>query len=279
MKLPVRLRNPKPNTRFFRYGNRLALFHQATDHVDYWREYWDPAKVRDLVARGRSGDLDEFESLITRYAPKELPVLEAGCGPAHLVAALLARGYRATGIDYEPEVVRFANATLPEAEVKQGNVLSLAHRSDTIGCYLSVGVVEHFIDGPSSALREARRVLHPNGVALISVPYLNPSRARLLRMLPARNEASDGLSFHQYYFSTEEFGAELRRAKLEVIEYWPYAVKAFLTREHPVASAFWRSPFCRDRMKRRMSKQLFGAPRWMRRRYAHMLMAVCRPIT
>ena len=278
MTWPVRLRNPKPDTRFYRCGNRLALFHRAADHVDYWRDYWDPIKARDLVARGRSGNLDEFESLITRYVPKQLPVLEAGCGPGHLVAALLARGYLATGIDYEPEVVRFANATLPEAEIKHGNVLSLEHPSGSIGCYLSVGVVEHFIDGPGGALMEAQRVLHPKGVALISVPYLNPARTRHLRTAPPREEASDDLCFHQYYFGAREFEAELRRAGLVVVEYWPYAVKAFLTREHPVAAAFWGSRLCRDRMKRTLTRQMSGAPRWMRHRYAHMLMAVCRPL-
>src|SRR5688500_8407553 len=96
---------PKPNTEFRRYNDRLALFHRAVAHVEYWRQYWaEPSRSR-LIAQGRSGNLGEFKHLISHYVPQNLPVLEAGCGPAHLVAALQARGYKAIGIDYEAEVV------------------------------------------------------------------------------------------------------------------------------------------------------------------------------
>src|SRR5439155_18758008 len=165
------------------YNGRLALFHEVGNSVKYWREYWSDEKRAELTKQAKLGELYDYDAPVRKYVPKELPVLEAGCGPGHMVAALVARGYKAIGVDFEPEVVRFVNKMWPLLNVVEGDVRRLDVADGSIGCYLSGGVVEHFPEGPAAALREARRVLHPKGVALIQVPYLNPGRAKLLQRL------------------------------------------------------------------------------------------------
>jgi len=48
-----------------------------------------------------------------------------------------------------------------------------------------MGVIEHFEDGPLPALKEAHRVLKPNGLIFVSVPTVNISRKFVRR--PIRN--------------------------------------------------------------------------------------------
>jgi SAM-dependent methyltransferase len=271
----VRLSNPKPGTQFVRHRGRLALFHSATPHIDYWREYWTPEARQQLMTQGRSGSLGEFEGLLDRYARRDLPFLEAGCGPAHLVAAMTSRGFDASGVDYEPDVVRFVNEVHPDLQVREGDVLSLDHASESIGTYMSVGVIEHFEDGPERALQEARRVLHPNGVALISVPYLNPARRSHLAEVPTSPPA--GMSFHQYYFDVNSLRALLAATGLDLIDTHPYAVEAFLTRERPLVRKLWNSKVAREPMKRSLRSWFAKAPGGLRRRNGHMLMTVSSP--
>jgi SAM-dependent methyltransferase len=270
---------PDPPGEFRRYRNRLALFRPIRNGSEYWRQHWaDPARRAKLLARGESGDLGEYEPLVERYASRELPILEAGCGLAQVVAALTRRGFSVAGVDYDREVVRFVNDSFPALDVRFGDVTALDIPDASIGLYMSLGVVEHFADGPSAALREAGRVLHPRGHALISVPYLNRARRAYLEAT-GRVEVPDqpGYQFYQYYFSPEEFEALLNDAGLGVIDRTPLFVEPHLLREHPLFVRYWRSPLCRHRMREPIRRALRNAPKWMLERYGHMMMYVCRP--
>lgn len=269
------MKAPKPNTEFRIHRGHLALFHAVDDHTDYWESYWTPEKRTRLTRAAEGGSLGEFEEVIEEYVPRELPILEAGCGPAHLVMSLQSRGYSCTGIDYEASVVRFVNKTIPDLDVTQGDVRNLPLQDKSLGCYLSLGVLEHFECGPQEALNEVSRVLHPRGHALISVPYLNPIRQRY-RPKPSLECQQSDLHFHQYYFSRSTFEPLLQRVGLRIIDTFPYAVEAFLIREHRWFSRFWTSPLARERIKSPLRKMFMHAPSWMRKRYAHMIMFICQ---
>lgn len=271
----LRSLNPRKNTVFARHNGQLALFHKVTDHLDYWGDHWNEAKCAALIERGRRGELPEFGEAILQHAPPHLPVLEAGCGPGHIVAALQARGYQAMGIDYEPRVIEFARKAAPDLTVFRADIRHLPYADGGIGAYISIGLIEHFEDGCVEALAEIRRALHDDGFAFISVPYLNPARKAMLGRLSAA--PTTGLHFYQYYFSREELAAPLERAGLKIVEFLPYAAEAFLTREHALTARFWRSPLARERLKRPVRRIAATGPRWFKAKYAHMLMAVCRP--
>jgi len=255
------------------------LFNASKSHHHYWNQYWNNySYLNNLLQLGKAGNLGEFKHIILKYINKEKLTLEAGCGPGHMVAGLTTNGYKAIGIDYEPMVVKYANQQLPNENITEGNVLALNLPDASLGCYLSIGVVEHFINGPQPALLEARRLLTPDGIALISVPYLNPSRCTYLSTL---NEISMELSnyrFHQYYFSIEDFSKELSIAGFKVLEWYPYAVQAFLTREHFSFIKFWNHGFMRYPFQKIILRLLVHSPRSIRNKYGHMVMFVCRPV-
>ncbi len=277
----MKLTNPKPKTCFYSFNNRLALFHAIADHEVYWKQYWTDEYFEKLIESAHKGKLEEFEHYAFRYLKPGHLILEAGCGPAHMVQGLVSRGFsNVTGIDYEPKVVQKVNRHLPDLNVKVGNVLNLDMADDSLDAYLSFGVVEHFMEGPDAILKEANRVLKQGGIAMISVPYLNPLRSKHQQLVPQIDEAQcdDNLFFHQYYFDIASFSAILRNNGFMVEEVYPYAALAFLTREHTLFMKFWNSDFCRTRIRNYLKKYFYHAGNKFRLRYAHMAMFICRKV-
>jgi len=205
--------------------------------------------------------------------------LEAGCGNGQLVMALGARGYHVQGLDYAEATIARIREAAPELNVRTGDIFHLDVPAGTYGGYISIGLFEHHPAGPQEALKETRRVLHPKGVALISVPYLNAKRARLLKRVASvpGTQTTDGLNFYQYYFSREEFQGHIERARLKVVECYPYGVYTGLVRD----SVLWRWVTQRRLfvwpMHHRFIRWCANAPGWLRFKAAHMLMCVCKP--
>jgi len=136
-----------------------------------WRDIWIGTEFdREL----RSLDYPRSREVLDTYMPylpRDKPILEAGCGPGHVVYYLREHGYPAIGLDYAPEALHFTHERLPDLPLHLGDVHALPYPSDTFGGYLSFGVVEHFEHGPGAALAEAYRILAPGGVLVITVPH------------------------------------------------------------------------------------------------------------
>jgi SAM-dependent methyltransferase len=265
------------NYEFRKFKGRLAQYKVWEDTPDSWEKRWSKRSIHNLLNSYSDGRLDEF-GFFEDYLPKHLPVLEAGCGMGQLVMALSARGYHVIGIDYAAETIERIKEAAPQLDVSVGDVYSLEVPVKSLGGYISTGVFEHNPAGPIQGLREVTRVLHPEGVAFIAVPFLNLKRQRVLHDCDvAESEILDnGLCFYQYYFSVEDFENLLQEAGLMVVETYPYALYAGLTRDFAVGrwlnsrrSIFWH-------LQSWIGKWCRIAPRWIRQRNAHMMMFICK---
>lgn len=270
------MKNSKKVYRKFR--GRLAQFAHWSKGVKGWEDRWSQRDVSETLESYSSGRLDEFERIFTRHLRKELPIIEAGCGVGQLVMALTARGYPVEGVDYVQSTIDEIRAACSTLNVRVGDIYNLDSFDRTYGGYISIGVLEHNPDGPLQGLREVRRVLHPSGMAFISVPYLNSARAKILKTLPEASDERlpDGKHFYQYYFSRDEFTSMLEQTELQVVEEFPYAVYSGLTRDHPVMAWIQQRGFFTWHIHRMFSNWCRKAPMWARWRWAHMLMFVCR---
>ncbi|CAG1006813.1 MAG: class I SAM-dependent methyltransferase [Anaerolinea sp.] len=169
---------------------------QTTDHQpEYqktrqaWRDIWATTNFERELATLDYPRAQALLKLYLPYLPHDAPILEAGCGPAHIVHYLQGRGYQALGLDYAPEALLPTRLEHPELILHLGDVHHLPYPTNTFGGYLSFGVVEHFEQGPEAALKEAFRVLHPGGVLVLTVPHPNfveGLRAFADRLFPAR---------------------------------------------------------------------------------------------
>lgn len=83
---------------------------------------------RGLALGGSGKSIDELEAL-ERFAaalPQNATILDVGCGSGWpWGAALIARGFRVTGVDASPRLITHAAATLPKGEWTVGDMRTL----------------------------------------------------------------------------------------------------------------------------------------------------------
>ncbi|MDQ3957742.1 MAG: class I SAM-dependent methyltransferase, partial [Actinomycetota bacterium] len=141
---------------------------------------WQAEQFHELL---RSAPRDEVAPYILRHLDPRGPTLEAGCGLGRFVAFMEHHGFRdVRGVDVSDHAVAIVNRLAPHLDVMCGDVSFLPFEDSSMRGIVSLGVVEHFREGPGPALRELTRVMMPGATAIITVPYLNLVR-RLKRLL------------------------------------------------------------------------------------------------
>lgn len=124
----------------------------------------------------------ELAPLFRRRLPGHQPVLEAGCGSGRWVAWMVNQGWQATGIDWSEALCRRARQSVPGGTFVAGDMRAMPFPDESFGSLLSLGAVEHDVEGPQAALKEYRRVLRPGGIAIITVPFVSPVRRVMRRV-------------------------------------------------------------------------------------------------
>ncbi len=198
----------------------MLTYYGVAAGPEFWTEHWGGHSVEELLTIARRSPLT---ALIAAALPTEGRVLEAGCGLGQYVLLLRERGWRVAGVDSSLEALRACRRVAP-APLAAMELSALAIRDATLAGYVSLGVVEHYFDGPDAILAEARRVLAPGGVLLVSVPYVNGARRLAGAWIRRRNRAlaRQGVAFYQYAFSRAEFAAALARHGFVVRSARPY---------------------------------------------------------
>ena len=94
-------------------------------------------------------------------------ILDVGCGTGANLE-LLAKYGQAEGVDVSPEALDFCRAR-GLRNVRQGAAEKLPYEDESFDLVTGLDVVEH-LDDDVAGLKEMRRVLKPNGRALLFVP-------------------------------------------------------------------------------------------------------------
>jgi SAM-dependent methyltransferase len=156
----------------------------------------------ERVVPGQVND-DLWAEHLARYAyaarfAVNVRVLDIGCGTGYGTAELAQRAQSATGVDISPEAIAYARKHYPLA-----NTTFLSASATAIPCpaasfdlITAFEVIEH-LDNWRDLLIEARRLLAPNGLFLVSTPN---------KIYYAESRASDGPNpFHTHEFEYTEF--------------------------------------------------------------------------
>ena len=139
--------------------NRL-VYYRCLANSDYWDSLWSTRLSLEIYEIAKRGDMGTFERPFIRYLPRDGRILEAGCGTVKLVVALRRLGYDIEGVDWAPKTIEKVKTLLPELPVRVGDVRDLDVGDDYYSAYISIGVVEHFSDGPEPILRACGRIPH-----------------------------------------------------------------------------------------------------------------------
>ena len=128
------------------------------------------AAYNAIYARAEYGEQDALYRLVLDLleAPPEQPVLDVGCGAGPFGRFAAAAGVRVVGVDLADEALRRASGRgARDLVLAQGERLPFP--DDAFARAVCLGNLEHFLD-PAAGARELRRVLAPDGRAVVMLP-------------------------------------------------------------------------------------------------------------
>lgn len=96
-------------------------------------------------------------------------LLDVACGGGYLLMEAERAGLVAHGIDIAQAAIERARTFAPRATLTRGDAEALPYDDASFDVVTCLGSLEHFLD-PSKALEEMRRVLAPDGRAVLVVP-------------------------------------------------------------------------------------------------------------
>ena len=135
-----------------------------------WEKNWQDVSMQDVLGIFSYDRVKKQMALMLRVLPKQGKILEGGCGLGPYLIRLRQLGYDVEGIDYNQGPIQKILSYDPALPVKMGDVTAVPYPDATFSAYISLGVIEHFTEGPQKALREANRVLKKGGVLYLAVP-------------------------------------------------------------------------------------------------------------
>jgi len=197
------------------HDNRYHSTRQA------WENIWNTASVEMELEAIQYPRAQQQIRQYLRYLPAHELILEAGSGLSAVVITLRQLGYNVVGLDYAVNALHISRHHSPDLPLIAGDVHALPHPDNSLGGYLSFGVLEHFEQGMSAALREAYRVLKPGGIAVITIPYPN-----IVWRLAQWRRAQQGHSlidetFYESTYTREQLISEISAVGFDVIKAVP----------------------------------------------------------
>jgi glycosyltransferase involved in cell wall biosynthesis/SAM-dependent methyltransferase len=151
------------------YGAGYTLLHESEESKNHF------ATLKRATAR-------KYLNLIERYRRTAGGrLLEIGCGSGDLLVEAQSAGYQVTGVEYSAHSCAEARERLQgEGEIIQGEIDSVASRSDIYDVCVLSDVIEH-VRNPRGFLSKIHRLLAPEGVVFIATPTLDSWSANLMK--------------------------------------------------------------------------------------------------
>jgi len=150
----------------------LLITENKGQKTEAWSDFWDGLTPESEI---RMGDYYGLRPWILKYTPRSGKVCEAGCGLGRYNFYLSRLGIDIVGLDFEKKTIDYLNKWklkngFEETSFIEGDVTNLPFKNNSLSGYISLGVVEHFVEGPQKPIKEAFRILRPGGISIITTP-------------------------------------------------------------------------------------------------------------
>jgi ubiquinone/menaquinone biosynthesis C-methylase UbiE len=153
-------------------------------------------------------------------------VLESGCGTGRWMSFFEKLGNRAFGVDDSSGPLRVAREHDPDMNLVRANALHTPYRDASFDAAFSSYVAEHFEEGPVPLFREIHRVLKPNGLFFVVVPFnntfrrfvVNPALRAFYALWKLRGKE---VGFTEFRYEKAEMDGFLARSGFEILRVEP----------------------------------------------------------
>jgi len=127
--------------------------------------------IAEDFSRTRKKMWPEIKFLIDDYVRTEEKILDLGCGNGRLFEFLKDKNVDYFGVDFSEKLIEIAKKRFPAAKFQVADALNLPFLENTFDKVYSIAVLHHI---PSQNfrlkfLKEAKRVLKPNGFLILTV--------------------------------------------------------------------------------------------------------------
>ena len=226
------------------------------DIVHQWRKTWAKKDIQNLVDSCSKDTVGL--SYFRKYFSKDGTILECGCGLGQWLVYLEREGYKMVGVEIVSDCIDACKSFFPETKIYTGDVRALPFEENSFDGYISIGVLEHMIEGPETVVQEMQRVLKPGGVAVITVPAMN---IFMQWWYPLRTFLVQQLRYNQFFrsvfaksiraFSSADLKSRMRDIQKELRpEFW-----ASVGADQEKGLVFIEYKFRRDQLEKMFSAQ------------------------
>ncbi|MFI5250871.1 MAG: class I SAM-dependent methyltransferase [Bacteroidota bacterium] len=206
-----------------RTPHKLLFPTERVEALDTHGQSWSGDTVKESIALCPHQLIEPY---FLKYLPRKGKILEAGCGLGRWVFYLRSLGYDIIGIDLASEALRIVKAYDPQAPIYAENILHTAYPEKSFHAIISLGVVEHFEEGPQKAFRETYRLLTDDGLFFVTVPINNLSRRLIANPLKGlkrwiKKRGRVQYAFEEYRYTRQEFQILLEESGFEIFVHAP----------------------------------------------------------
>ncbi|MDP8299903.1 MAG: methyltransferase domain-containing protein [Candidatus Tantalella remota] len=194
-----------------------------------WEENWKDVSVADIMEIFEYPRVKRHMEIYQKHLPRDKKIMEGGCGMGPYLIRLRELGYDVVGVDYNESSFDKIREVAPGIPLQQADVRELPFPDGHFGGYLSLGVIEHFTEGPQGAIAEAGRVLEAGGCFIVKVPRrtifarISAPITFLKNSSVVRRFSGKGPkeSYWEQYFKVDELTSVLEENGFKVIEVIP----------------------------------------------------------
>ena len=131
-----------------------------------------PTNIQEFIRlydQSRSQDIRGLMGQDANQIPKDISILDIGCGIGNTLFALYANGLsNIYGLDVERRLLEYAKQIVPKAHLTLADAEHIPFGSETFDCVVCYDLLEHVLR-PEKVLGEISTVLKEGGTLYISV--------------------------------------------------------------------------------------------------------------
>ena len=148
----------------------MGVIHLNEEKIVNW-QIWNAKTIGTTSKDWQQGFLKPLINFFPNLKSKT--ILDLGCGNGEVLTAIARQNPKLIiGIDTDTQALKNCKKKtrcLINVKVEFGNAQSLKYKNNSFDIIYSIGLIEHFCY-PTIIMKEAKRMLKPNGTLIIAVP-------------------------------------------------------------------------------------------------------------